>query len=177
MRCAFLQAVGCIVELHDGAVRLAQRIGGLLRRLAQLDDSVADLLAALHLRELDAREIVVKAVSSDHETILKMIGVDQVVFPERDMALRLSYILSSANVMDQFLLSSDYSIVELAAPPALVGKSLQELDLRNRYGIQVVIIKQTVPEGLVFPSGDFVIKDSDVLVVMGKEEDLKRLQV
>ena len=137
----------------------------------------ASVLAALHLRELNAREIVVKAVSSDHETILKMIGVDQVVFPERDMALRLSYILSSANVMDQFLLASDYSIVELAAPPALVGKSLQELDLRNRYGVQVVIIKQTVPEGLVFPSGDFVIKDSDVLVVMGKEEDLKRLQV
>lgn len=136
----------------------------------------ASVLAALHLRELGAREIVVKAVSSDHETILKMIGVNQVVFPERDMALRLSYILSSSNVMDQFFLTSDYSLVELAAPSALVGKSLSELDLRNRYGVQVILIKQTVPEELIFPSGDIVVKDSDVLVVMGKEKDLKRLE-
>jgi len=137
----------------------------------------ASVLATLHLKELGVREIVAKAISSDHETILKMIGADQVIFPERDVALRLSYVLSSSNVMDQVLLSSDYSLVELAAPPALVGKSLMELDLRNRYGIQVVIIKQVVPEELVFPSGDFVVKDSDVLVVMGKEKDLKRLQV
>jgi len=140
----------------------------------RIDSSV---LAALHLRELGAKEVVTKAVSSDHETILKMIGVDQVVFPERDMALRLSYVLSTTNVMDQFFLASDYSLVELSAPLALVGKSLKELDLRNRYGVQVVIIKQTVPEELVFPSGDFIVKDSDVLVVMGKEKDLKRLQV
>ena len=140
----------------------------------RIDTSV---LAALHLKELGAREIVVKAVSSDHETILKMIGVDQVVFPERDMALRLSYVLSSSNVMDQFLLAGDFSLVELVATPSMVGKSLQELNLRNRYGVQVVIIKQTVPEELVFPSGDFTVKDSDVLVVMGKEEDLKRLQI
>jgi len=137
----------------------------------------ASVLATLHLKELRAREIVAKAVSSDHETVLKMIGADQVVFPERDVGLRLSYVLSSSNVMDQFLLASDYSLVELTAPPALVGKSLKELDLRNRYGIQVVIVKRVATEELVFPSGDFVVKDDDVLVVMGKEENLKRLQV
>ena len=136
----------------------------------------ASVLAALHLRELGAREIVVKAVSSDHETIVKMIGVDRVVFPERDTAVRLSYVLSSANVMDQFLLGGGYSIVELVAPPTMVGRSLRDLDLRNRFSGQVIIIKQTVPEALVFPTGEFVVKDSDVLVVMGRDRDLKRLQ-
>lgn len=137
----------------------------------------ASVLTTLHLKQLDAKEIVAKAVSSDHESILKMIHVDQIVFPERDVALTLSHVLSTTNVLDRFLLTSDYSIVELAPPPLLVGKSLSELDLRNRYGIQVVIIKQTVPEAIVIPSGDFVIKDSDILVVMGTEEDLRRLEV
>ena len=137
----------------------------------------ASVLATMHLKELGAKEIVAKAISGDHEKILEMIGVDQIVFPERDMALRLSYALSATNVMDQFFLASDYSLVELTAPAALVGKSLSELDLRNRYGVQVMIIKQTVPEQLIFPSGEFVVKDSDILVVMGKEEALKRLKV
>lgn len=136
----------------------------------------ASILTTLHLKQMNAREIVVKGISEDHAAILQMIGADQVVFPEQDIALRLSYILSHTNVLDQIALAPGYRVIELPTPPGFFGKTLEQVDLRRRYGIQLLLVKQMVPEATLFPTAEFVFKHSDVLVLMGKDEDLSRLQ-
>jgi len=71
---------------------------------------------------------------------------------------------------------SGVSIEEIAPPERFIGKSLRELDLRNKYGIQVIAVRELIPERTVYvPRVDFVIKDSDVLIVMGDEKMLDKM--
>ena len=140
---------------------------------APMDHSI---LAMLHLKELGAKEVVVKAVTDEHARILRALGATQVIFPERDMAEKLAAGLTTANLMDFLPLGPDHSIIELACPKSFVGKTIRELDLRNAYGVVVVAIKEIIPERLVpLPRPDFVLKDSDILVVMGSDNDLTRM--
>lgn len=163
------------VSLPDALEELG--VGEFDTVVVNLGDRIdASVLTTLHLKRLGARQIVVKGISEDHASVLKMVGADQVVFPERDVAMQLAYVLSSTNVLDQIPLAPGYSIVELATPVAFVGKTLQELDLRNRYDIQVIVVKRQVPEEILLPRADFRPKSSDVLVVMGKDENLRWLQ-
>lgn len=135
----------------------------------------ASILATLHLKQMGARHVVVKANTEDHATILALIGADQVVFPERDMAVRISYVLST-NVLDQIPVAPGFRIVEMGVPLRWVGKSLAELDLSNRFQVQVIIIKQAVPEQILLPTGKFVLKSSDVMEVLGQDNDLHKFQ-
>ena len=139
----------------------------------RIDSSV---LTALHLKQLGVRNVVVKGISEDHATVLRMVGADQVVFPERDVALRLSYVLSNPSVVDHVLLAPGYSLVELPASKAFVGKTLEDLDLRNRYGVQVIIAKRGAPEHVFFPTREFLIQEGDVLILMASDGDLRRVQ-
>ncbi len=137
----------------------------------------ASILVTLYLRQLGVDEIIAKAITEDHGKILDLIGATTVLFPEKDMAYRLAHSLDNVNVLDYIPLTSDVSIIEMAPPSSFLGKTLAELDLRRKYRVQVLMIKELVPENVVvIPTGDHVIKDSDVLVVMGKDEDLKRLE-
>jgi trk system potassium uptake protein TrkA len=137
----------------------------------------ASILATLHLKELGAKEIWVKAMTEDHGKVLHMIGANNVIFPEKDMAERVAYSLSNSNVLEHIPLAAGYSIMELAPPGGFVGKTLGELDLPRKYSVMVLVIKELVPENIVsMPSSSYRIKDSDVLVVTGKDTDLKRLQ-
>jgi trk system potassium uptake protein TrkA len=136
----------------------------------------ASVLTTLHLKQLGARRVVVKGVSEDHVTVAKMVGADQVVFPERDIALRLSYVLTNPNVLERILLAPNYSLVELAAPDDFTGKTLSELDLRNQYEVQVVILKRAGTDEVVFPTRDLKIGHRDVLVLMGRDVGLRRIQ-
>jgi trk system potassium uptake protein TrkA len=149
-------------------------LDGVVVSLGQIESSV---LATLHLKELHMRRIVSKALSEEHGKILEMVGATEVVFPEKDMALRVARTLTHDNILDHVPLAEGYSIVEIAPPSSLLGKSLGELDLRNRYGVQVIVVKELVPENVVLvPTADYVIKDSDVLVIMGRNENLKKIQ-
>ena len=85
--------------------------------------------------------------------------------------------MTHENILDHVPLAEGYSIIEIAAPVSFLGKSLGELDLRNAFGIQVIVIKELVPENVVLiPTADYRIKDSDVMVIMGRDTDLKKLQ-
>ncbi|MEA2109792.1 MAG: TrkA family potassium uptake protein [Pseudomonadota bacterium] len=140
----------------------------------RLDTSI---LITLYLKEMGVKEVVVKAVTEDHGKILKKIGASTVIFPERDSGVRLANSLSSSNVIEHLPLSEGYSILEMAASKKLVGKTLKELRLRNRFGIQVIAIKELVPERMHMPPDpDFVIKDSDLLIVVGQDESLESLK-
>jgi trk system potassium uptake protein TrkA len=136
----------------------------------------ASILTVLHLHELGLKRIVAKALTEDHAKILEAVGATEVIYPEKDMAIRTALRLTSPNVMECLPLMSGVSIQEIAPPDKFIGKSLKELDLRNKYGIQVIAIRELVPERTVYvPKADFVLKDSDVLIVMGDEKKLEKL--
>jgi len=134
------------------------------------------ILTVLYLHELGVNKILAKALSVDHGKILEAIGATEVIYPERDMAIRLAQRLSSRNVLEYLPLAENISIQEIVPPEAFIGKKLKDLDLTNKYRIQVIAVRQLVPEKLIFiPGADFVIKDSDVLVVMGEESNVAEL--
>jgi len=136
----------------------------------------ASILTVLYLSEIDIRRIVAKAVTEDHAKILEAVGAHEVIFPEKDMAVKTALRLSNPNVLEYLPLLSGFGIQEIAPPDKFIGKSLRELDLRNRYGIQVIAIKGLVPEvTTLIPTADFVIKDSDILIVIGEDDQLGKI--
>jgi trk system potassium uptake protein TrkA len=165
--------------LGDGTDReTMERLGfkdmdGVVVCLGHIESSV---LATLHLKEMKVRRIIVKALSEDHGRLLSMVGAHDVVFPEKDMAYRIAFTLTHKNVLDYVPVAEGYSIVEIAAPLAFIGRSLKELNLREKNAIQVIVVKEMVPSRVVVPTADFVIKDSDVLVIMGKDSAVKAMQ-
>ncbi len=137
----------------------------------------SSILVTLYLKEFGIKNIIVKALSEDHGRILQKLGATKVIFPERDMALKLAGSLSSPNVLDYLPLAPGYSIIEMAPPPGFVGKTLGELDLRKKFGVQVIVIKGLVPEKVILvPTAQYIIKDSDILVTLGKNDDLEKIQ-
>lgn len=140
----------------------------------RISDSI---LICLYLQEMGAGRILAKATDEDHAKVLKRVGATQIIHPEKEMAQRVARSLSTPNVLDFIPLAEDYSLVQLGAPKAFVGKSLQELQLRTRYHVQAIAVEQLVPqEFLLAPPADFVIKDSDVLVLLGRTDDVRKLQ-
>lgn len=149
-------------------------LDGVVVSLGHIESTV---LATLHLKELKVRRIVCKALSEDHGKILEMIGATEVIFPEKDMASKVAYSLTYENILDHVPLAEGYSIIEIAPPSSFLRKSIGELDLRNRYGIQVIVVKEYVPENVVLvPTAEYIIKDSDALVILGRNEDLKKIK-
>ncbi len=146
--------------------------------IVSLGDRIdSSILATLHLHELGVEEIIAKAISEDHGKVLNAVGASMVIFPEKDMAERLANILEQSSILDYLDLGSGYGIVELAPPQSFCGKTLRELRLRERFNVQVIMIKEVVPENIIaVPDPDHIIKDSDILVIMGKDEDLDRVQ-
>jgi len=136
----------------------------------------ASTLAALYCKELELR-VVARAVTEDHGKILEALGVDEIVFPERDMAIRLAERLASSNLLDFIALGSDYTIAEVAAPAPFIGKSLAELQVRQRFNVHVIAVQDVLTGTVAMaPSPDAKIRDSDVLVVLGKRPDIEKLQ-
>lgn len=134
------------------------------------------LLATLHAKELGARHIVAKGVTQEHGRILKRLGADRVVFPELEIAHDLADRTTWSNVIDFLPIDPEYSFVEIAAPDSFMGKSLQELDLKRRYNIWVVGLKDALTgKSQMFPDGQRVIGVDQILFVVGTQDDLNRL--
>jgi trk system potassium uptake protein TrkA len=137
----------------------------------------ASILVTLYLHELKVKHIITKALTEDHGKILDIIGANKVVFPERDEALRLARTIESEYLLDSITIGDGMSIIEVMPPESMTGKSLGELDLPNRYGVLVLVIKEVVPNKVVMiPKSDQVIKDSDILIMLGKDEDLAKIK-
>lgn len=135
------------------------------------------ILICLHLHEIGVKMILAKALDGDHAKILKSVGATQIIHPERDMAIRISRGLSRPNVLDFIPLSDEYDLVQVDPPRDFIGKSLRDLNLRAKYNVHVIAIKELVPENFVLiPPARFIIKDSDILVMLGKSEDIKRIK-
>jgi trk system potassium uptake protein len=141
----------------------------------------ASLLVVTLLRELNVRKVVAKAVTPLHGRILEKLGVERVVFPEREMAVRVAHSLVGPNILDYFELSSEFSIVEIPAPTEFVGRTLKDIGLRARFGLTTIAIKRTSKTGdgdmtQVSPGPDDVILEGDVLALIGSNERLGQLE-
>jgi trk system potassium uptake protein TrkA len=135
------------------------------------------ILICLHLQEIGVKKILVKALDEDHEKILKRVGATEIIHPERDMALRVSRGLSRPNILDFIPLAEEYDLVQAGPPNAFIGKSLKDLNLRAKYNVHIIAIKELVPENFILvPPAGFVIKDSDILIMLGKSEDIRRIK-
>ena len=141
------------------------------------EDLSASTLLTLHLKELRVKTIIVKVPNEDHKRILLRVGASEAIIPEREMANKVARSIISPNVLEYLPISEDYTIVELAPPTAFIGKSLADLDLRKKFQLQVIAIRDVLTEKLqLVPRAGSILKDSDVLVVIGKEEDIRRVK-
>jgi trk system potassium uptake protein len=137
----------------------------------------SSILATLHLKRIGVPLIHAKAKTQDHAAILRSVGATDIIFPERETAHRVAAQIINPNLLDFIPLAEDYHVTDLAPPDRFYGMSLKELNLRRSFGILVIAIKELVPERFVFlPDAGFVIKPSDILVVIGKEKDILRIR-
>jgi trk system potassium uptake protein len=141
------------------------------------EDLAAATLTTLHLRQMKVKTIIVKAPNEEHKLILEKVGATEVMIPEKEIAHKVAKSLISPNVLDYLPLSDDYMISEMAPPNSFLGKSIADLQLRSRYHIEVIAIRDIVSDKITMvPGADFVIKDGDVLVVVGKEKDIQQIR-
>jgi trk system potassium uptake protein TrkA len=139
------------------------------------DDIQASILAAILLKELGVKKVVAKAVSELHGRVLERLGVDRIIYPERDMGVRLAHQLVSPNLLDYIEISKKYTIAEMEVPSCLTGKSLSNVNPRGRYGCSVVAINK--PKGMIIaPTADDVLTEKDVMVVIGTNEQIEQFQ-
>ena len=138
-------------------------------------DMEASILVTLMVKEVGARHVVAKAATEAHGKVLARVGADRVVFPEKDMGAKVARSLVSNNVLDLIELTPDISIVEITTDAHMTGKSLRQLDLRAKHGVTVLAIKRG-REILVPPAADVTLRNNDILVVIGRNDALQRIQ-
>ena len=135
------------------------------------DDLAGSVLATMNLKELGVQQIICKAHDEVHRKVLQKLGADKVVIPEKEVADKLARSLTSHNVLDYIELSDDYSIVEIPAPRAWVGRNLKELNVRAKLGVNIIAIKRNSKIS-VSPRAEYEIAKNDILVVLGDYDSL-----
>ncbi|MFZ8860614.1 MAG: potassium channel family protein [Thermocrinis sp.] len=134
----------------------------------------ASILIVVQLKELGVKEIVAKAVNPLHGKVLEKLGVDRVVYPEKEMAIRVAHSLLVGEFIEEIPIGEKHSLFELKAFDFMLGKTLRELDVRRRFGVSVLAIKRG--ENLIVnPMGDEKILPGDILVVLGTTEQLSSM--
>ncbi|MDI6789514.1 MAG: TrkA family potassium uptake protein, partial [Thermodesulfobacteriota bacterium] len=141
------------------------------------EDIAASILVTLYLKELKVKQILVKAMNEDHGKILERIGATEVIYPEREMALKTARSLSTPNILDFIPMVENYTLVELAPPTVFIGKTLSGLDLRVKHNVYVIGVKEVLTDNFILvPPADFVVKDSDILFVIGHKDNIATLE-
>lgn len=139
------------------------------------DRSHLSTLITLYLKELKVPRILVKAISEDHGRILERVGATEVIYPEKDMARRIAHSITSPNIMEFIPLAEEYSLSETEPPKHFIGKTLIELDLRKKFHVTVIAIKDVLTDQFIpAPQPNYLIKDSDVLILIGKTADVDK---
>jgi trk system potassium uptake protein TrkA len=139
-------------------------------------DVLSSILSCLILKDLGVSYVVGKANDELHGKLLEKIGIEKVVYPERDMGVRLAATLTSSNILEVIELSPDYDVVEIAASSELIGRTLRELNLRARFGVNIVAIRKVNNEVKVSPGPNDLVQNGDVLLALGTAESLGKLE-
>ena len=137
---------------------------------------LASILTTFQLKEIGVKRVYAKALSAEHEQILTRIGADRVLFPEKDLALSLAQRIANPNMIEYLPFIEDHSIYEVEAPEFFIGKTLKELDLINRYGIQVIAVRNLVNNQLILiPRANFTVQKEHLLILLGPDKALQEL--
>ena len=141
------------------------------------DDIGNSALITLNLKEIGVKRVICKAQSHVHRKVLEKIGADRVVFPEHEMGVKLAQGLSSSNVLNFIALSEDFGIVETAVPKEWHYETIQKLDVRARYRVNIIAVRRGKDGALnVAPGASYVIEPGDAVVALGRTEDINHLQ-
>lgn len=139
------------------------------------DDLAASVLTIMNLKELNVPHIVCKARDETHRRVLEKLGANRVVIPECEFAGRLARSLVSHNVLDYIELSPDYGILEVPAPKKWIGKSLKELNVRAKLGVNIIAVENGAQTD-VSPSADYVVQEGNIMVILGDNKALEAVQ-
>lgn len=142
-------------------------------------DIEASILITLVLKEIGIKEIVAKAVTKSHGKVLLKLGASRIVFPEQEMGERVANMLISPKIIEHIYLSPDYSMVEVTAPKEFINKTLRQIDLRAKHGLTVIAIKHLIgtEERIdISPAADDIVKENDILIVVGSNKNIKKLK-
>ena len=141
------------------------------------EEITPSLLATLHSKELGASRVIAKGTTKEQQKILEKLGVERVVFAEEEIARELADRMTWPNVIDFLPIDPEYSILEMESPESLIDRQLVDADLRRRFGIWVIGVKDTQTGKLtMFPDGQFMFGEDQMLVVVGKQGDLDQLR-
>lgn len=164
-------------DVTDGEALKALGVGNFdVAVIAIANNLQASIMSTILAKELGVPFIVAKASNDIHKRVLEKVGADKVVFPEREIGVRIANNLLSENFVDYIELSDDYSIVEISVLDEWVGRSLKELNMRVNYGINVMAIRKGEAISIT-PGPDLVLQSADVLVVIGGNSDLRKINI
>ena len=169
--------VGLIGQATDKSLLASLHVKILDAVFVSLGHQVADsILVTLHLKDLEAKRVVAKIISEDHGRILQKVGADDIVFPERDMAVSVANHVASPTIMNYLAISPEYSIQEVVPKPDFIGQTLAEARIRADYSVNVIGVRDMTEDKITLnPPANFVIKGSDILLVIGARDDMARL--
>ncbi|RKY01854.1 TrkA family potassium uptake protein [Candidatus Poribacteria bacterium] len=140
------------------------------------EDFESNVLTVALLKKLGVKQVIARASSEIQQQILSLVGADKVFFPEADTAERLAQLLISPSILDYIPLTDGRSVAQVNAPESFHGKTIAELKIRTRYGVNVIAVRRSGEKEITeMPSPDYVIKKGDVLVVVGANEDIEKL--
>lgn len=142
----------------------------------------ASVLTTLILKELGVQHIVARAVTDEHGKVLEKVGATKVVFLERDMGSRVANSLISPSILEHIQLSPEFSIMETVPPKEFIGKSIRDLDVRAKHGLNIIALRKKDPaaegpgELNVAPKADYIVKQADIFVIIGSNENLDKFK-
>ena len=137
----------------------------------------ASILTTVILKDLGVKYIIAKAQSDLHAKVLEKVGADKVVFPERDMGIRVANNLTESNVLEYITLSPKYSVLEINTPAVWIGKSISSINIHSKHGVIVMAIKRGDKDDFdILPPADYVIRRDDTLVLIGDNVHLKEIK-
>lgn len=171
-----------VADAIDKGVLAAMGLKDVDAAVVSLGDKIdLSILVTLFLKELGVREIIVKGITPDHAKVLKLVGADEVIFPEEEMATRVANRLSApTTVIDQIELAEEFSIVEIIAPKPWVGKTLAQLRVREKYSIEIILTKKLVPGAdtprASIPDPSEEIHENDRLLLVGEQSAIAAIK-
>lgn len=139
-------------------------------------DMQSSTMVTMLVKDMGVKYVIAKAHNELHARVLYRVGADRVVMPEKEMGMRVARSILSTNVLDFIELSKEYSIIEIMPIDEWFQRSLKEINMRSRYGLNVIAAKKAGENIVVSPGADYVVEDGDVLVVCGKNDDINRFE-
>lgn len=165
-----------VADTTDESALLSLGIGNFQHVIVAIGENIqASILTTLILKELGVPKLTVKAQNNYHEKVLEKIGADHIVRPERDMGVRVANNILSNNILDYLELSDEHSIAEIIVDGKVAGSTLIDLDIRARYGINIVAIKRQ-ESIIISPQADEEVLEGDVLIVIGSDVDIHNFE-